>query len=139
LWHERDISHSSAERVILPDSTILVDYLLVKTTDLIDRLLVYPDRMKENLETGGGLIFSGQLLLDLAAKGVLREQAYRWVQRNAMRAWEENGNFRALVEQDADNTSILTPEDIPSAFTLNHQLRHVDQIFERVFPTSAKS
>jgi adenylosuccinate lyase len=139
LWHERDISHSSAERVILPDSTILVDYLLVKTTDLIDRLLVYPDRMKENLETGGGLIFSGQLLLDLAAKGVLREQAYRWVQRNAMRAWEENGNFRALVEQDADITSILTAEDISSAFTLKHQLRHVDQIFERVFPTSAKS
>jgi adenylosuccinate lyase len=139
LWHERDISHSSAERVILPDSTILVDYLLVKTTDLIDRLLVYPDRMKENLETGGGLIFSGQVLLDLAAKGVLREQAYRWVQRNAMRAWEENGNFRALVEQDADITSILTAEDISSAFTLKHQLRHVDQIFERVFPTSDKA
>ncbi len=138
LWHERDISHSSVERVILPDSTILTDYLLAKTTDLVNRLLVYPERMEKNLDTGGGLIFSGQLLLDLAAKGVLREQAYRWVQRNAMRAWEENGNFRALVEKDSDITAVLSPEEIASAFTLKHQLRHVDQIFARVFPGAAK-
>jgi adenylosuccinate lyase len=134
LWHERDISHSSVERVILPDSTILTDYLLAKTTDLIDRLVVYPERMERNLDTGGGLIFSGQLLLDLAAKGVLREQAYRWVQRNAMRAWEENGDFRALVEKDPDISSVLSAAEIASAFTLKQQLRHVDLIFERVFP-----
>ena len=103
LWHERDISHSSVERVILPDSTLLTDYLLAKTASLIERLLVYPERMRKNLESCGGLIFSGQLLLDLAAKGVLREKAYRWVQRNAMRAWEEDGNFRAMVEQDPED------------------------------------
>ena len=103
LWHERDISHSSVERVILADSTILIDYLLARTTDLVRRLLVYPERMRANLEMGGGLVYSGQLLLDLAAKGVLRETAYRWVQRNALRAWEDgDGDFRALVEQDAD-------------------------------------
>ena len=138
LWHERDISHSSVERVILPDATILTDYLLAKTTDLIDRLLVYPERMKRNLETGGGLIFSGQLLLDLAAKGVLREKAYRMVQRHAMRAWEEDASFRELVEQDREITSILTPQELTKTFTLEHQLRHVDRIFERVFPDTGK-
>jgi adenylosuccinate lyase len=138
LWHERDISHSSAERVILPDSTILVDYLLAKTTDLVARLLVYPERMRRNLEMGGGLVYSGQLLLELTAKGVLREQAYRWVQRNAMRAWEEDGDFRALVDQDADIRAVLSPEEISRAFTLEHQLRHVDRIFERVFGPPAQ-
>ena len=97
LWHERDISHSSVERVIFPDSTILADYLLAKTTDLIDRLLVYPERMKKNLESTGGLIFSGQLLLDLAEAGMLREEAYRLVQSHAMRAWKEDLNFREEV------------------------------------------
>lgn len=133
LWHERDISHSSVERVILPDSTILVEYLLAKTTDLIDRLLVYPDRMRKNLESGGGLVYSGQLLLELASKGVLREQAYRWVQRNAMKAWEEDGDFRALAEADADIAGALETADFDHAFSLENQLRHVDAIFKRVF------
>src|SRR5437762_3709797 len=101
LWHERDISHSSVERVILPDSTILADYLLEKTTKLVDRLLVYPERMRRNLELTRGLVFSGQLLLDLSAAGMLREQAYRVVQAHAMRAWEEEGDFRAAIEADS--------------------------------------
>jgi adenylosuccinate lyase len=133
LWHERDISHSSVERVILPDSTVLAEYLLAKTTDLVDRLLVYPERMRKNLESGGGLVYSGQLLLELAAKGVLREQAYRWVQRNAMKAWEEDGDFRALAEADADIAGVLQPADFDHAFSLENQLRHVDAIFKRVF------
>ena len=133
LWHERDISHSSVERVILPDSTILADYLLAKTTNLIDKLLVYPERMKKNLDMGGGLVYSGQLLLELAATGVLRETAYRWVQRNALQAWEEESSFRELVGKDPDISAALTPEQINAAFTLKHQLRHVDQIFARVF------
>jgi adenylosuccinate lyase len=133
LWHERDISHSSVERVILPDSTILVDYLLAKTSDLVRRLLVYPERMRKNLEAGGGLIYSGQLLLELAARGVLRETAYHWVQRNALQAWEEDGNFRALVEADPDIRGVLEDGDYERAFSLDHQLRHVGQIFERVF------
>src|SRR5204862_1858565 len=97
LWHERDISHSSAERVIIPDSTILVDYLLSKTANLIDTLLVYPQRMMANLESTGGLVYSGQLLLDLVEHGVSREEAYRLVQRHAMRAWKEGINFSTLV------------------------------------------
>ncbi len=133
LWHERDISHSSVERVILPDSTILVDHLLAKTTDLIANLLVDPGRMRRNLDMGGGLVFSGQLLLDLAAKGVLREEAYGWVQRNAMRAWEQEGDFRQLVEQDSDISGVLTSQEISGAFDLQRQLRHVDYIFDRVF------
>jgi adenylosuccinate lyase len=134
LWHERDISHSSVERVILADSTILTDYLLARTTDLIRRLLVYPERMRANLERGGGLVYSGQLLLELAAKGVLRETAYRWVQRNAMQAWETDGDFRALVEQDPDISAALGPADFAHAFDLQRQLQHVGGIFERVFP-----
>ena len=133
LWHERDISHSSVERVILPDSTILTDYLLAKTADLVRKLLVYPERMKSNVDLGGGLVFSGQLLLDLAAKGVLREQAYGWVQRNAMRAWEEEADFRQLVEEDPDISSVLSADEISGAFSLKRQLRHVDYVFERVF------
>ena len=136
LWHERDISHSSVERVILPDSTILVDYLLAKTTNLVDRLLVHPERMKQNLEMGGGLVYSGQLLLELAAKGVLRETAYRWVQRNALKVWEEGGSFRESVGNDADIAGVLSSEEIDRAFTLKQQLRHVDQIFLRLFPDS---
>ena len=133
LWHERDISHSSVERVILPDSTILTDYLLAKTSDLVRKLLVYPEQMKSNVDLGGGLVFSGQVLLDLAAKGVLREQAYEWVQRNAMRAWEERADFRQLVEEDPDISSVLSAEEISGAFSLKRQLRHVDYVFERVF------
>jgi adenylosuccinate lyase len=133
LWHERDISHSSVERVILPDSTILADYLLDKTTTLVDKLLVYPARMKRNLEMTRGLVFSGQLLLDLAAAGMLREQAYRIVQGHAMKAWEEEGDFRAAIEADAEIGAVLTPEKIGDAFSLERQLRSIDRIFERVF------
>ncbi len=102
LWHERDISHSSVERVILPDSTILTDYLLDKTTSLVDKMFVYPERMRRNLDLTRGLVFSGQLLLDLAAAGMLREQAYRLVQGHAMEAWEEEGDFRAAMEADPE-------------------------------------
>jgi adenylosuccinate lyase len=133
LWHERDISHSSVERVILPDSTILADYLLDKTTALVDQLLVYPARMKRNLEMTRGLVFSGQLLLDLAAAGMLREQAYRIVQGHAMKAWEEEGDFRAAIEADAEIGAVLTREKIAEAFSLERQLRNIDRIFERVF------
>ncbi|MBI3694963.1 MAG: adenylosuccinate lyase [Acidobacteria bacterium] len=133
LWHERDISHSSVERVILPDSTILVDYLLNRTTHIVKTLLVYPDRMRRNLELTQGLVFSGQLLLDLAARGVLREQAYGWVQRNAMRAWETGESFRDLVYLDSDISNILSPKDLESVFALERQLRYVDRIFQRVF------
>ena len=133
LWHERDISHSSVERVILPDSTILADYLLDKTTQLVDKLLVYPERMRRNLDLTRGLVFSGQLLLDLAAAGMLREQAYRIVQAHAMRAWEEEGDFRAAIEADPEIRAVLTPEQIAEAFSLDRQLRNVDKIFARVF------
>jgi adenylosuccinate lyase len=132
LWHERDISHSSVERVIFPDSTILVDYLLAKTTDLIDRLLVYPERMKRNLESTGGLIFSGQLLLDLAEAGMLREDAYRLVQSHAMRAWKEDRVFRDEVATDTAITKLLSPEKLDQTFDYTRQLGNVDAIFRRV-------
>jgi adenylosuccinate lyase len=134
LWHERDISHSSVERVILPDSTILIDYLLAKTTWLIAGLRVYPERMLRNLEATNGLIFSGQLLLDLAAAGMLREDAYRLVQSHAMQAWESDGDFHAAVQSDPRILAYLTEEQLNLVFSLTRQLRNVDQIFERVFP-----
>ena len=137
LWHERDISHSSVERVILPDSTILTDYLLDKTTKLVDQLLVYPERMRRNLDLTRGLVFSGQLLLDLAAGGMLREQAYRLVQAHAMQAWEEEGDFRAAIEGDPEIAAVLSPEKIAEAFSLERQLRNVDKIFARVFGKAA--
>lgn len=132
LWHERDISHSSVERVIFPDSTILVDYLLAKTTDLIDRLLVYPERMRKNLESTGGLIFSGQLLLDLAEAGMMREDAYRLVQGHAMRAWKEDLVFRDEIARDAAITALLNPEKLGRTFDYTRQLGNVDAIFKRV-------
>jgi adenylosuccinate lyase len=132
LWHERDISHSSVERIIFPDSTILTDYLLAKTTSLIEKLLVYPKRMLKNLESTGGLIFSGQLLLDLAEAGILREDAYRLVQGHAMRAWQEDLVFRDLIKADPVITGKLSPERLEHAFDLNRQLRNVDAIFDRV-------
>ncbi len=137
LWHERDISHSSVERVILPDSTILADYLLDKTAQLVDRMLVYPERMRRNLDMTRGLVFSGQVLLDLAAAGMLRETAYRLVQGHAMRAWEEEGDFRAAIENDPEIRGVLTPEKTAEAFSLDRQLRNVDKIFERVFGATA--
>ena len=132
LWHERDISHSSVERVIFPDSTILVDYLLAKTTNLIDRLLVHPERMKRNLESTGGLIFSGQLLLDLAEAGMMREDAYRLVQSHAMRSWKEDLVFRDEVAKDAAITALLTPDKLAKTFDYTRQLGNVDAIFKRV-------
>ncbi len=136
LWHERDISHSSVERVILPDSTILVDYLLAKTTNLIDTMFVYPNRMLKNLESTGGLVFSGQLLLDLAEHGMSREDAYRLVQKHAMRAWKEDLNFRELVLNDPEITSRVPAKQIEHAFSIERQLRNVDKIFARVFGSS---
>jgi adenylosuccinate lyase len=136
LWHERDISHSSVERVILPDSTIVTDYLLEKTTQLVDRLMVYPERMRRNLDMTRGLVFSGQVLLDLAATGMLREQAYGIVQRHAMKAWEEEGDFRQAIDEDPEVGRVLKPEQIAEAFSLERQLRNVDRIFEQVFGKS---
>jgi adenylosuccinate lyase len=132
LWHERDISHSSVERIIFPDSTILVDYLLAKTNDLLARLLVYPERMKKNLESTGGLIFSGQLLLDLAEAGMLREDAYRLVQAHAMKAWKEDLVFREEIAKDAAITALLSPEKLDRTFDYTRQLGNVDAIFKRV-------
>ena len=132
LWHERDISHSSVERVILPDSTILADYLLAKTADLIEKLMVYPARMKMNLDSTGGLIFSGQLLLDLAEAGMLREDAYRLVQKHAMHAWQNDLVFRDLVAGDAEITKLLSREKLARTFDLSRQLGNVDAIFARV-------
>jgi adenylosuccinate lyase len=138
LWHERDISHSSAERVILPDSTTLVDYLLSKTSNLIDTMFVYPERMRANLESTRGLIFSGQLLLDLVEHGVSREDAYRLVQSHAMRAWKENLDFHQLVLADKEVTGKVPRKQIEYAFDLPRQLKNVDKIFARVFPQKKK-
>jgi len=136
LWHERDISHSSVERVILPDSTILADYLLAKTADLIEKLVVYPARMKKNLESTGGLIFSGQLLLDLAEAGMSREDAYRLVQQHAMNAWQNDLVFRELVAADPQIANRLSPEKLSRVFDLTRQLGNVDAIFARVLGPS---
>jgi adenylosuccinate lyase len=133
LWHERDISHSSVERVILPDSAILTDYLLAKTRWLVEGMRVYPERMLANLESTQGLIFSGQLLLDLAAAGMLREQAYKLVQTHAMRSWESGASFRSAVESDQEVASFLSLEKIKGAFSVDRQLTHVDRIFRQVF------
>ncbi|MFZ0689596.1 MAG: adenylosuccinate lyase, partial [Acidobacteriaceae bacterium] len=132
LWHERDISHSSVERVILPDSTILTDYLLAKTAELIEKLMVYPARMKKNLDSTGGLIFSGQLLLDLAEAGMLREDAYRLVQKHATHAWQNDLVFRDLVAEDAEISRRLNAEKLARTFDLGRQLGNVDAIFDRV-------
>ncbi len=139
LWHERDISHSSVERVILADSAILTDYLLAKTRWLVDGMRVYPERMLRNLESTEGLIFSGQLLLDLAAAGMLREEAYKLVQTHAMRAWESGGNFRAAVESDEKVLSFLSIEKIRAAFSVDRHLTHVDRIFRQVFRQDAQN
>jgi adenylosuccinate lyase len=133
LWHERDISHSSAERVVLPDSSMALDYMLHKATSLIDGLVVHQARMLQNLQMTRGLVFSGQLLLALTQKGVSRETAYEWVQRNAMRVWDENENFQELLKNDADVNSHLSLSEIEAAFQTDTYLRNVDAIFERVF------
>jgi adenylosuccinate lyase len=133
LWHERDISHSSVERIIFPDSTILADYLLDRTATLVENLVVYPDRMKQNLELTHGLVYSGELLLALVARNVTREDAYRWVQRNAMRVWDEGGTFREKISSDADIRTALTAEEIDHVFDSARLLDNVDRIFSRVF------
>jgi adenylosuccinate lyase len=140
LWHERDISHSSAERIIIPDSTTLADYLLNKTANLIETMFVYPERMMANLESTRGLVFSGQLLLDLVESGVSREDAYRLVQSHALRAWKENLDFHELILNDPEIRGRVPKTKIERAFDLKRQLKNIDKIFARVFPnkTAAK-
>ncbi len=133
LWHERDISHSSVERVILPDSTILTDYLLAKTIWLVKGMRVDTDRMRKNLDLTGGLVFSGQLLLDLAAAGMLREKAYETVQALAMRAWFDGLNFRDLIAAEPEITALLSSGQLEETFSAQRQLANIDRIFERVF------
>ena len=137
LWHERDISHSSAERIIIPDSTTLADYLLHKTASLIESMFVYPERMRANLESTRGLVFSGQLLLDLVESGVSREDAYRLVQSHAMRAWKEDLNFRELILNDREISGRVPRAKIERAFDLRRQLKNIDKIFARVFVKTA--
>jgi adenylosuccinate lyase len=133
LWHERDISHSSVERVILPDSFIALDHMLRRFTRIVSGMVVYPGRMLENLERSRGVVFSGTVLLELARRGIAREQAYEWVQRSAMRAFHEQADFKALLLQDAEVTRVLTREEIDKAFDLDEHFRNVDAIFDRVF------
>jgi adenylosuccinate lyase len=133
LWHERDISHSSVERVILPDSFIALDHMLRRFTRIVKGMVVHPDRMRENLNRSRGVVFSGTVLLELAKRGISREQAYEWVQRNAMLSFAEQRDFKGLLECDADITKVLSKADIERAFDLNEQFQHVDHIFERVF------
>jgi adenylosuccinate lyase len=133
LWHERDISHSSVERVILPDSFIALDHMLRRFTRIVRGMVVYPERMLENLNRSRGVVFSGTVLLELARRGISREQAYEWVQRNAMRSFHEQKDFKSLLLADPDLTKVLTPAEVEKAFDLNDQMRNVDAIFERVF------
>lgn len=133
LWHERDISHSSAERIVLPDSSATLDYMLAKTTSLLDTLIVYPENMLENIQLTRGLVFSGQLMLALTQKGISREDAYLWTQRNAMKVWDEGGDYQQLVQTDADISSHLSEEEIARVFDLRHYLRNVEKVMERVF------
>jgi len=137
LWHERDISHSSTERIIIPDSTTLADYLLNKTATLVETMFVYPERMLANLDSTRGLVFSGQLLLDLVEAGVSREDAYRLVQSHAMRAWKEDLDFHALVLDDPAIAGRVPRAKIEHAFNLKRQLKNIDKIFARVFPNKA--
>ena len=133
LWHERDISHSSVERVIVPDSFIALDHMLRRFTRIVSGMVVYPDRMMENLGRSRGVVFSGNLLLELARRGISREQAYEWVQRNAMKSFHEQKDFKTLILADPDITKVLKKDVVEEAFDLNAQLRNVDAIFARVF------
>jgi adenylosuccinate lyase len=133
LWHERDISHSSAERIILPDTFIALDHMLRRFTRIVDGMVVYPERMLENLNRSHGVVFSGTILLELARRGVSRERAYELVQRNAMRSFHEQRAFKTLLLEDADVTAVLPPDEIEKAFDLRVQLRNVDAVFDRVF------
>jgi adenylosuccinate lyase len=137
LWHERDISHSSVERVILPDSFIALDHMLRRFTRIVRGMHVYPERMRANLNLSRGVVFSGGVLLELAKRGVSRERGYDWVQRNAMLSYAEQRDFKDLLLSDSDVRSILSPADIERAFDLGEQLKYVDEIFERVFGATA--
>ena len=137
LWHERDISHSSVERVILPDSFIALDHMLRRFTRIVRGMVVYPERMLENLGRSRGVVFSGTLLLELAKRGVSREQAYEWVQRNAMRAFHEKRDFKDLILADPDVMNVLSPADVERSFSLEDQLRNVNGIIDRVFSGAA--
>jgi adenylosuccinate lyase len=136
LWHERDISHSSVERVILPDTFIALDHMLRRFTRIVTGMVVYPERMQENLERSRGVVFSGTVLLELARRGISREQAYEWVQRNAMRSFHERKDFKSLLLEDSDVTGVLPAAEIEKAFDLDDQLRNVDRVFKRVFDES---
>jgi adenylosuccinate lyase len=133
LWHERDISHSSVERIVLPDSFIALDHMLRRFVRIVQGMVVYPERMRDNLERSRGVVFSGTVLLELARRGIAREQAYEWVQRNAMRSFAEGGDFKTLLRADADVMGVLSVSEIERAFDLNEQFRHIDEIFNRVF------
>ena len=137
LWHERDISHSSVERVIAPDATILIDYMLNRLTSIVKNLLVYPDHMKANLEKMGGLIFSEAILLLLARKGLSREESYAVVQRNAMNVWERGGDFKTVLSRDETIQRLLTPEELEAAFDPRAPLKQIDVIYQRVFGESS--
>src|SRR6266540_3226411 len=136
LWHERDISHSSVERVILPDSFIALDHMLRRFTRIVRGMVVHIDRMRENLNRSRGVVFSGTVLLAMLQKGISREQAYEWVQRNAMLSFAEERDFKTLLESDSDVSSVLTKAEIERAFDLNEQFRHVDEVLDRVFITA---
>jgi len=138
LWHERDISHSSVERVIGPDSTILVHYMLRKMTGLVQKMIVYPKNMKKNLELTGGLCYSQTVLLALVRKGLTREEAYQLVQRNAMRAWEGKGSFLSLLKRDSKIKKHLSGKELGQVFNLKTQLKNVDKIFKRIFKNAKK-
>jgi adenylosuccinate lyase len=133
LWHERDISHSSAERMIGPDATVTLDFALVRLAGLVDRLLVYPANMQKNLDRLGGLVHSQRVLIALTQKGASREEAYKFVQRNAMPVWRGEGDFQTLLKKDADVKRYLSDAEIEQQFDLDHHLKHVDTIFQRVF------
>ena len=133
LWHERDISHSSVERVIAPDATIVLDYMLTRFTSLAKNLLVYPERMKSNLERTGGLIFSEAVLLLLTRKGLSREEAYTIVQRNAMKVWEKGGNFKTILSRDDAVRRVVEPGELEAAFDVRAPLSHTDVLYRRVF------
>ena len=133
LWHERDISHSSVERVIAPDATILIDYMINRLASIVENLIVYPDHMKANLEKTGGLIYSEAILLLLTKKGLSREEAYGVVQRNAMKVWEKGGDFKTFLAQDETVRQLLSSKELDGAFDARNHLKHVDEIFQRVF------
>jgi adenylosuccinate lyase len=133
LWHERDISHSSVERIIFPDSTILIDYMLNRLSNVLEKLIIYPDQMMGNIERTHGLIYSQRVLLALAGKGTSREDAYAWVQRNAMKSWEDGEDFKTLLLNDPNVTGCLGRDEIDECFNIQYFLRHVETIFDRVF------